>query len=600
MRIAPGPMTDENTLHQENLGCPWPNSFFEDRNFPEEKSFLEARNQINPTDDDILNFLLDYDENTAEEEIITKFCSGVHHSALTNPRAQHSRRAWLDDRRWDRPTKPSSREEEAEKQMTPPVNMAKESESKDLVDEARTSLQDRLKYKIDSPFREYEPPLSALDLFRYLKRKRFGHGSLPDADRRLIYVWRLTPVYVHALVRTCTQHQSAALKATLYMHIARKTDMGVNISYNSIDTFELYFYMPFYTLKVPDDPDILHDGLNGSSHPACLDIFSITGKSSQVLEMAHIAINICGVADRRWTGYAFVDDDECMSEEDFDYTTIVPDQFALNGEVDANRPIWSPREYFMRILPSRVEQIVRRWSWIIQNIESGAQEDILSPTAGYGENEEIASTFKRTQKAAKTLGILHDVLSESNDAWAEFSAPGGDIIYFEHTTGLSATSQKQIKRCLQDLKGKFRRMRALQRRLETLERRYQRAVDSLERLLVVESNKAAKSSGAHAELMVAWISPVAIVSAFFSIPAPFVPRTLIAFTVAMLVVAGFLQLVIRLQRKGWRWQIQRFCSHVLHQRESRPVVSGTTEQIHDQQTSPFRVDTGQTLVDSGV
>lgn len=139
-----------------------------------------------------------------------------------------------------------------------------------------------------------------------------------------------------------------------------------------MDRFELYFYMPFFTPRNHKDEHNRHDGYNGSSHPASLNISSLISdhkqrhqSSCQVLELSHIAISICGVSNHQWTGYAFVDDDESMSEEDFDYTTILPDQFALNGEVDANRPIWDPREYFMRIIPTRLDQIVRRWSWIV-------------------------------------------------------------------------------------------------------------------------------------------------------------------------------------------------------------------------------------------
>jgi hypothetical protein len=316
--------------------------------------------------------------------------------------------------------------------------------------------------------------------------------------------------------------------------------------------------------------------------------------------MRHIAINICGVANCRWTGYAFVDGDAEMDNEDFDYTTVVQDQFSATGDVDANLPIWDPREYFLLTILIRVEKVIRTWSWLIQKIETGQQEEIFGSDIGDVENEDTTMAFRRTQKAVKILGILHDVLVETNGCWNDFSVPDGDIVYFEQADGLSIKSQTQMNRCLSDLKSKFRKMSALQRRLETVERRYQRAVDSLERRLAVESNSAAKFSGAHAKLMIAWISPAAIVSAFFSIPAPFgtFPRTEASFAIAMFMVAVFLQLLIFIQHKQWR--LQNIWLRMSQRKgPSQPTVE-TNKPNENQRQPPSRFDTAETLVDSAV
>lgn len=136
------PSLELNSLYarrssSEGVGSLWPSSFFIDWSPYEQISFLEARRQINPSDDDILTFARDYDEDTAEEEVITKFCSGVHHSALTNPRAHCPRNAWLDDRKWQ-----------------------------------STSTPDPLDRGIEGlSYREYDNFLDAMSLFRYLERK---------------------------------------------------------------------------------------------------------------------------------------------------------------------------------------------------------------------------------------------------------------------------------------------------------------------------------------------------------------------------------------------------------------------------------------------
>lgn len=409
------------------------------------------------------------------------------------------------------------------------------------------------------------------------------------------------------------------------MHIAGKTDMGVRISvcedtqtcdlmltcilsqYKKFEIFELYFYTPFPVLCAIGDDSLQLDDPTGSFRPTFLNIASIVGSTlqpsdegSSVLQVRHIAIHICGVANHRWIGYAFVDGDEGMDEEEGDYTAMIQDQFAANGDVDANRPIWDPREYFLLIILIRVDQIIRAWTWLIQRIETSHQKDILGLGSDDTESEDAATIFRRTQGAVKTIGFLHDILSETNDCWADFSARDGHIAYFEHTDGLSAASRTQVKRCLLDFKNKTRRLRITQRRLEAIERRCQRAVDSLERRLAVESNTAAKASGAHANLMVAWISPVAVVSAFFSIPAPFgnFPRTGTSFTIAMLIVTVALQLLIYVQHKPWRMQKVWFRGS--YRKGTPQAIVSNDRHNEGQQRQTQRVDTAQTLVDSPV
>lgn len=49
------------------------------------------------------------------------------------------------------------------------------------------------------------------------------------------------------------------------------------------------------------------------------------------------------------------------------------------GRYDANRPIWKPREYFVRVLECRVEQVKQEWhnvvSRVLQRIEPHVSAD---------------------------------------------------------------------------------------------------------------------------------------------------------------------------------------------------------------------------------
>jgi hypothetical protein len=173
----------EHELKQTSEGSKshWPKSFHEDRNPAEEETFLESRLRINPTDDHLLTFLRDYDESTAEEEVISDFCSRVHLSALTNPCADHVQGAWLDDRQWHRASSSTSRATQAQDERKPAFDRTARPNvsevttidviSKDIDDESRAKIALPQKEKHSQTFREYKPPLGPHTLFQHLRQK---------------------------------------------------------------------------------------------------------------------------------------------------------------------------------------------------------------------------------------------------------------------------------------------------------------------------------------------------------------------------------------------------------------------------------------------
>jgi len=88
---------------------------------------------------------------------------------------------------------------------------------------------------------------------------------------------------------------------------------------------------------------------------------------------AQISFVICGSDHRRWVAYAFVDTDfdskELGDEEDFPYEGVQEDPIASDSKVDANRPIWSPREYFLMIVKIRVDQVRKEWEFLVRTVE---------------------------------------------------------------------------------------------------------------------------------------------------------------------------------------------------------------------------------------
>ena len=101
-------------------------------------------------------------------------------------------------------------------------------------------------------------------------------------------------------------------------------------------------------------------------------------RTKDYLYEAQISVMVTGLDDWVWTAYCFVDvyfkaqnhpeQVECLSN----YGTKLDPHSC--GQYPADRPIWSPREYFLRTLSSRIEQVKQEWdnavSILTQNMQT--------------------------------------------------------------------------------------------------------------------------------------------------------------------------------------------------------------------------------------
>jgi len=314
--------------------------------------------------------------------------------------------------------------------------------------------------------------------------------------------------------------------------------------------------MPFYALRKSRSLPCKKDEVFVKPPRKWRDVSFVIDSSG--IHESHMAFTVCGVADRRWVAYAFrdtdYDEDQDMGEFEFDYNGMAADQIAADGArpVNANHPVWNPREYYLMIVSRKLSQIVGEWAKLIRKLEKGIQKhvdgppSVKTPSEGSLLNDDVKATFDRTQKTLLFLGDLHDALLRINEAWTQFSSTGGDIGYFHDFENVPQVSQIQCQRLLHEIKGRFDEFKDLQRRLGTLVRSCERTANILQLRITLESNNTAKLSGSIAELMVAWVSPVGIVSAFFAIPEPFVGkhRNGKSFAGAILILMGVMQLLI--------------------------------------------------------
>lgn len=94
---------------------------------------------------------------------------------------------------------------------------------------------------------------------------------------------------------------------------------------------------------------------------------------------AQVSLAITGVNHKLWTAYCFVDTYFKSEDRVEDYHKIrgecggQPDPLAA-GCIDAEQPIWNPRQYFLIVLDVRVKEVRREWNMIVAKMEHAVSQ----------------------------------------------------------------------------------------------------------------------------------------------------------------------------------------------------------------------------------
>ncbi len=109
-----------------------------------------------------------------------------------------------------------------------------------------------------------------------------------------------------------------------------------------------------------------------------------TSKDDKVYNIyrEQFSLVIAGYNDRRWVAYAFQNrafDNKDLDDEIYrDYEGFQEDPIASNGRVDANNPIWSPREYFALTFEYRLAGVLTQWEILVRWVERSIQGYVSS------------------------------------------------------------------------------------------------------------------------------------------------------------------------------------------------------------------------------
>lgn len=231
--------------------------------------------------------------------------------------------------------------------------------------------------------RKHENPLTATGLFRALEKPRYGDEYLPDAARRLIYITDLDPACIRALAATASYQQALVLRNAIFQYLSFQTSIAVKIPSTGFLSFQLDLHLPFFILGKSIPPEKSEGKFNikpwrGWTDLSFLKINKFDFRPQKPMEVwgiqeAQISCIVAGSDHWRWVGYGFVDSEvDGVLAEPYD-TNLLQDQIAA-GEIEVSFPIWTPRDYWIRVFELRIGYVRGQWEYLIYKLELGINQ----------------------------------------------------------------------------------------------------------------------------------------------------------------------------------------------------------------------------------
>jgi len=216
---------------------------------------------------------------------------------------------------------------------------------------------------------------------------------------------------------------------------------------------------------------------------------------------SQFSLVICGWSNRRITAYAFddIDFDSNSFEEDLgaENSALRWDPIASEAIVDANRPIWDPRLYFLTIFELRIARVQKEWERVVHAISTSKQpvcsnhhflklQQEISYTFIFSQDlgveahreENLKQLFNRTQRTLQLLRRLLGVLSKVINAWERFNSHNGDIGYFAPDS-LPDSARQPARRSLFEINQIFEILKGLNRDLLHLQQDNERSAQAV-------------------------------------------------------------------------------------------------------------------------
>jgi hypothetical protein len=524
----------------------WPSKYLESRKPKDDRPYVDSLNEHDPFNEGVRLFLQQYehDKTFFPVEVVSHFC---HNTSRQDMFTSSKRTAWLDDRlqlpisELAANTVPYSPDIGAV--VLPIADIHVESATDEP---AGVPLQQRLTTPIP---REYDECLTPGELYCHLRQKRFDHDELEDADRRLVYIADPDPCYILALTNTEREYQRNALLELLWKFIDRQTSLEVSIPLRGYSVFQLEIHLPCFALRFTPLEE-LKGRKRKAVHTDWMDLSFLEEDAEEGIigiHLAHFSLVVCGTDNLRWTAYALetksFDPDR---GDEFRIPDRRSDEISM-GQLDADKTIWDPREYFLNICQIRVEHMVKETRDLVGVIEASYKRRVLCQQFSHAARNNKSSTLDWNEDMLLLMQHLIPSISKATESWSRFAHLGKDIEYFRDSYQYSsADSRARNDELLRSLDQAFGKMECLQATLQKVEERCEKLAERLGFGL-------ARQGSQIGEFTISVVSPIVIVASIFAIPDPVLsyPRNSLSFFLTIAV--GILSLqVLLLINGGWQ------------------------------------------------
>ncbi|KAI1611968.1 hypothetical protein EDD36DRAFT_419828 [Exophiala viscosa] len=217
-----------------------------------------------------------------------------------------------------------------------------------------------------------------------------GQGEKPKwawTDRSYRYIHDPDRWSICALIGSVAYYRPPGLRLALYRHFASRTSIDVSPSSGcGFPTFQLAFSLPYWAWRsskqpVPDNRKTKHGQPLREYRDISLFGGPGQGQERSFIYEAQITCVVTGLVDKfEWTVYCFHDTrhDGKSAQNAYQHSKdvkagVLTDPIAF-GMIDANIPIHSPSEYFIRILVIRLKLIKDEWTTIVHKMRSSIRK----------------------------------------------------------------------------------------------------------------------------------------------------------------------------------------------------------------------------------
>jgi hypothetical protein len=147
------------------------------------------------------------------------------------------------------------------------------------------------------------------------------------------------------------------------------------------------FHLPFFALRKTPPPNS-SPRAHGKRLREMKDLSFLKGQNTgpedqenYCIYPAQISCVVWGLDEWQWAAYAFVDT-EHNDDSDDSAEGINEDPIAACG-LDASRPIWKPRQYFLKVFEVRAKQARQEWDHLVRRLVLDIDEYVCYVTLNF-------------------------------------------------------------------------------------------------------------------------------------------------------------------------------------------------------------------------